>query len=220
MEFIAILGDTGFLACRECKYSILPTAIKSHFRRTYQLSFDSREDIFSSIKNNASLVWDSKDLITMEIPSSFPYFFPELALYSDGLACQDCPYIVRSEKGIREHYKEIHDWENPRKKGRIPKNSTKDVLWITNSSYQQFFRSVPGRSYFRVNPKRPYTDRKTRPRTASLAGISENSEGDQNRPESVTAPFVPSLPSLLSLYSISRLNAGSGSTTNLSNIDF
>lgn len=187
MEYVSVLGDTGFLACKECKYSILTSNISSYFRRTHGLSSEARDNIVSGLREYASLIWDSSGVKDSTIPSSFPYFFLDLALYTDGLACQDYPYIVRSEKAIREHYKEIHDWENPRKKGRIPKGSTKDIPWITKIPCQQFFRSPPGRSYFRVNPKRPYTDRETRPRTASLAGISEISEGDENRPESSIA---------------------------------
>ncbi len=187
MEYVLIIGDTGFLACKECKYSILPSSISSHFRRVHGLSSELREEILSEIGKYASLILDPKGVKDSTIPSSFPYFFPDLALYTDGLACQDCPYIVRSEDRVRKHYREIHDWENPRKKCRIPKSTKKDVPWKSDIPCQQFFRSPPGHSYFRVNPKRPFTDRETRPRTASPARISENSEGDENRPESSIA---------------------------------
>ncbi len=69
-------------------------------------------------------------IYNVEIPSSFLYFFSELSLYTDDLACQDCLYIIRSERAIQLHYKNIHSWENLRTKGRVAKkieNSKKDV---------------------------------------------------------------------------------------------
>lgn len=130
MEHISILGDTGFLACRECKYSILPLSIKSHFRQTpHSVSPEIRGEILSEAKKYPSLVEDISGIKETEIPSSFPFFFLDLTLYSDGLACQDCLYIARSTRGISKHYRESHDWENPRGKGRISKTLKTDVPW-------------------------------------------------------------------------------------------
>ena len=168
MEFISILGDTGFLACRECKYSVLPSTINSHFRRTpHNLSSEIREEILSKARKHPSLIKDLSGVKETEIPPSFPYFFPDLALYSDGLACQDCSYIVRTTRGISKHYKDSHDWENPRRKGRISKTSLVEIPWKLNIPCQQFFRGSPSKSYFRVNPKRPFLSLETRPRRAS-----------------------------------------------------
>ena len=33
MEHITILGNTGFLACKLCKYSILPKGLDYHFQK-------------------------------------------------------------------------------------------------------------------------------------------------------------------------------------------
>ena len=191
MEYISILSDTGFLACKECKYSILPSSISSHFRRTHGFSSKLREEILSEVEKYDSLILDPKGVKDTAIPSSLPYFFPDLTLYTDGLACQDCLYIVRSEGRVRKHYREIYDWENPRKKGRFPKNTTKDVPWKSNLPCQQFFRSPPGHSYFRVDPRRPFLDRETRPRTASLSNIDRDGSGAKIR--LILPSFTPSL---------------------------
>jgi len=185
MDYIAILGDSGFLACRECKYSILPSSLNYHFRRTpHGLSTDIREEILSEARKYPSLIWEASGIKDSEIPSSFPFFFCNLALYSDGLACQDCPYIARSTRGISKHYRESHEWENPRGKGRIIKTSLVEVPWESSVHCQQFFRSIPGHSYFRVNPKRPFLGRETRPREASLPEDVEDRREVEIRSES------------------------------------
>ncbi len=56
MEFILILGDTGFLAYKECKYSVLPSGIYYHFRSIYTLSKEKRESIISILEKDARLV--------------------------------------------------------------------------------------------------------------------------------------------------------------------
>ena len=57
MDYIAILGDSGFLACREYKYSILPSSLNYYFRRTpYSLSTNIREEILSEARKYPSLI--------------------------------------------------------------------------------------------------------------------------------------------------------------------
>ncbi len=56
MEFILILGDTGFSACKECKYSVLPSGIHYHFRSIHTLSKEKRESIISILEKDARLV--------------------------------------------------------------------------------------------------------------------------------------------------------------------
>ncbi len=182
MEYILILGDTGFIAYKSCKYSILPSFLNTYFRRRpHSLSSDLRLEIISEVEKYPNLIRSIDKVKDTIIPSSFPFFFSDLALYSDGLACQDCSYIVRSEKTISKHYKDVHDWENPRGKGRIPKASLKNVPWLLNISCQQFFHLTPGRSYFKVDSRRPYPGWETRPnRSRSIEG-GANKEESKNR---------------------------------------
>ncbi len=159
IEFILILRDIGFLAYKEYKYSVLPSNIYYYFRSIHTLSKEKRESIISILEKDARLVQDINGIYNVTIPSSFPYFFSELLLYTDGLACQDCLYIVRLERAIQLHYRNIYSWENLRTKGRVAKkieNSKKDIPWILNIYYQQFFRLTLGHSYFRVDPKKDF----------------------------------------------------------------
>jgi len=184
MEYISILGDTGFIACKQCKYSIILSGLEAHFRlKPHQLALEVRGQILSEAQKYPNLIRSREEIKDSDIPSSFPFFFPDLALYSDGLACQDCSYIVRSEKTISKHYKDEHEWQNPRGKGRIPKTSLKSIPWASNISCQQFFHTPPGKSYFRVNSKRPFSDRQTRPRTASSVEEERNEDESEIRSE-------------------------------------
>ena len=164
---ISILGDTGFLVCKECKFCVLPTSIDSHFRKQlYRNPQEITKNLFSEVTKYSNLVWGLEDLEKTRIPSSFPFFFSELPLFSDGLACQDCEYFSRSTRVIQRHYIDTHDWSTPRGRGRVSKTTKIDVPWESNILCQRFFPSGPNRTYSRVNPKRPYTNKKASSRRA------------------------------------------------------
>ncbi len=82
MELISILGDTGFLACKECKFAILPSSIENHFLKSpHRLPQDSRAQIALEVANYPSLLHNRQAIKGRVIPSLFPYYFPDLSLY-------------------------------------------------------------------------------------------------------------------------------------------
>ena len=57
MDYITILGNTSFLACKLCKYSVLPKGIDYHFQRTpHQISKEERSKILLELENHPTLV--------------------------------------------------------------------------------------------------------------------------------------------------------------------
>ena len=95
MEYISILGDIGFLAYKLYKYLVLPKGLDYYFQRLpYKLPKEERSKILLELDNYPLLVQDKKRLKEVHIPGSFSYFFPDLALYSDGLGCQECSYYT------------------------------------------------------------------------------------------------------------------------------
>ncbi len=177
MDFISILGDTGFLACRRCKFSILPSRIEFYFSKApHRLSVEDRRRRASEIERYPELVAGPSDLREVEIPSSFPYFFSELSLYSDGFQCHECLYLSRDRQTIVKHYKEEHGWENPRKRGEKISKNEEDTPWKSNIPCQRFFNSAPKNTYFQVDPKRAFGEEAS-PREVSLDG----GERDGNR---------------------------------------
>ena len=183
MDYITILGNTGFLACKLCKYSVLPKGIDYHFRRTpHQISKEERSKILLELENHPTLVQNREGVREVEIPTSFPYFFPDLALYSNGLSCQECSYYTQNIISIQSHFADIHSWKNPRKRGRTLGNSKLDLPWKTSIHIQQFFHTNPGQQYFRVDPTRPFLGqdsqaRLERARNIQGLGNKEEEEG-------------------------------------------
>ena len=186
MEYITILGNTGFLACKLCKYSVLSKGLDYHFQKPpHKLPKEERSRILKELDNHSTLVQNREGVREVEIPSSFPYFFPDLALYSDGLGCQECSYYTRNIISIQSHFSDIHSWINPRKKGRTLKDSKLDLPWKSSIYLQQFFHIDPGRQYFRVDPNRPFLGLESHTRLERARSIQgqENQEEEENLEE-------------------------------------
>ena len=186
MEYITILGNTGFLACKGCKYAVLPKGLDYHFQRLpHKLSKEERSKILLALNDYPTLVQDREGVREGEIPSSFPYYFPDLALYSNGFSCEECSYYTRNRVSIQGHFKNIHNWINPRKRGRASIASQLDLPWKSSIYLQQFFHNDSGRQYFKVDPKRPYLglESHTRLERASNIQEQENQEEEENEEE-------------------------------------
>lgn len=106
---ITLVGDIGLLACKSCKYCIFPTRLDRHFgRKSHSLSPFERTSLLIEVEKDASLIWNKAGIKNLEISSSFPFFYLESALYRDEIKCQDCEYITRNTRSIRDHYFEVH----------------------------------------------------------------------------------------------------------------
>ena len=175
MDFISILGDTGLLACLRCKFSVLPSSIEFHFLNSpHRLSTDERRRITSEVEKYPELIQESSGLEEVDFPLSFPYYFPDLSLHSNGFQCRDCFFIGRERRSIVKHYREEHGWENPRKRGeKLKKNEEEEVPWKSGVSYQRFFTKGLKNSYFQVNPRRPFGT------GARPEGATEEEDGDE-----------------------------------------
>ena len=131
MNYVTVHQETDLLICKECKFALIPSRINSHFSGTpHQLKPRIRRQIELDISYIDDLV-KSQSEIEAKIQSFLEtfdntYSIPELAIYSDGLACSHCSYITRSLRPIQNHYRDYHDWKNPRKSGQRKKNSKND----------------------------------------------------------------------------------------------
>ena len=160
IDYITIYRETGLLICKECKFALIPSRINTHFsNQSHKLIPPIRaqiEQYISQIDIN-NLVIDDQEikprierfLETFDLNS----FILELAIYLDGLACSSCSYISRSRRSIQNYLKEYYSWENSRIRGR-KKRSNENDPWEIDIPCQQFFKSEPGKGYFRVNPIR------------------------------------------------------------------
>ena len=75
----------------------------------------------------------------------------------DGLKCQlrdeygnRCQYIACQVRKIQEHCRQVHQWENPQKKGRPEAGREVQVPWRSGVHCQHFFVRGPGAQYFEI----------------------------------------------------------------------
>lgn len=203
MDYVIIHQETGLVICKECKFALIPSRINSHFSGSpHRITPKIRHQIENDISNIDNLV-TQEDQIEIRIEqflSSFDHShsIPELAIYSNGLACPHCFYVSRSITPIKKHLKDIHNWENPQKNGQRKKKSDKDP-WKSNTLCQQFFQFSPGNQYFRVNsirasPKevsiRPRVERSRE----SSSNVSQDLDLSRSIPQGIYRLFYPFLP--------------------------
>ena len=184
MDYITIHRETGLLICKDCKFALIPSRINTHFSNNpHKLKPEIRSQIenYISQSNSDNLITSDQEISS--IIERFLNFFdqtpiiPDLAIYSDGLGCSYCSYISRSERSIQNHYKDIHNWENPRIRGRKKKFKNDDP-WEHNVPCQQFFKSEPGKRFFRV-----YSIRASPSRISIRPRIEISRSRESNSPE-------------------------------------
>jgi hypothetical protein len=154
------------IICRKCQYAVLPSEIDAHFMRepVHGLSKESRRLIFERVAKVEGLVQNKQMLSQVEFkyPPPSTRAIPGLGKpKTDGLGCafekdgKKCPFISRFEQPMREHYRDVHKWVNPRKKGRPRRDLEKEVPWETGIHCQRFFTHGLHSKLFRVEEEEP-----------------------------------------------------------------
>ena len=117
IDYISIHEATGLLIYKQCKYSLIPSRINSHFTGPpHRSSPNIRFQIRSSLSGRAGLVKNKQGIdpsINHFIQNSSnaisPFIISDLALYQDRLACSYYSYISRSIDPIKKHLKNIYN---------------------------------------------------------------------------------------------------------------
>lgn len=153
MDFISKIGNTLLLACKSCKHAILPVAIDKHFTgKPHHFTPDLRAKIAEEASRLPELAQSAIDVEKLPLSAELPYFFPNLELFLDGFHCLECLFTIRTIYGIQQHFRNQHNWVNPRQKGKPTKNQHFNNPWVSNVACQRFFHSPPANTYFKVNP--------------------------------------------------------------------
>jgi len=112
--------------------------------------------IAERFKDNDGLLQQPDEL---EVPQFITSAIPQLALYTDGLRCEvepeECYYICRSEKGMREHCRKEHGWTRYKRGGRYSlleeAEAQRERPWPwTSVTCQRFVASGKGARFFEV----------------------------------------------------------------------
>ena len=146
--------------CSECKYAVLPSHIDAHLKNEekHRAVKADREYIVKAIQAIRGLKTKTVELNHLVFP---PVSNSPIATLQqprkDGLKCQlqdeysnQCQYIAYQIRKIQEHCRQVHQWENPQKKGRPETGRNVQVPWRTGVHCQHFFVRGPGAQYFEV----------------------------------------------------------------------
>src|SRR5277367_5019394 len=104
--------------CRSCKYVVFPWTVVTHLRDAHKglgLSPAQRQEVQVNVKSWPDIILTEEDLGKIDVPSDTRPIYG-LQLYLDGLACLQCKYVCRTERGIQGHCKNAHEWVNPKGK--------------------------------------------------------------------------------------------------------
>lgn len=152
------------IICKKCQFAVLPSEIDAHFTRepVHGLSKESRKGIFEKVAKIEGLIRNKYMLgqVEFKYPHRNTEAIPGLEKpKTDGLGCtfekdgEKCPFVSRFEQPIREHYRDVHGWVNPQRKGRPKRDSKKEVPWEKGVHCQRFFTHGLHSNLFRVEDK-------------------------------------------------------------------
>ncbi|KAJ4398868.1 hypothetical protein N0V91_009870 [Didymella pomorum] len=122
------LVEYALAVCKECGHGVLPGQVKSHVQRAHPAKRKQAELIADEVSSWAGLVEFASEL---EVPSQVVEPIQQLPVYADGLSCQldpsRCRQIFRSERVMKNHWRDAHDWSVAGKSGRPTRVQQKSI---------------------------------------------------------------------------------------------
>ena len=138
MDLLHYYSQYRVIVCKSCQYGIHPSHLVAHLRSDqHKLSKVQSEDIVDQYKD-CELADPHKEKVG---PQTIGPPIDHLPIHRDGLACQHCQYVCRSERWIKQHQRQVHNARVGRGRRTEP---TWTIVWC-----QQFFTGV-GRHFFQV----------------------------------------------------------------------
>ncbi|KAI1676246.1 Superfamily II DNA helicase [Pyrenophora tritici-repentis] len=130
-EIFAYLPTHCIAICKSHKQGVVKSQLLTHLDAKHQeLAPHTRRSMVQATSQEPWLRnWaDSADQVIFPRPDAAP--LRHLPVYTDGLKCQECGYINRSEKRIQEHGSKQHNWIQLRQKTPGQPSSTRSK-WAT-----------------------------------------------------------------------------------------
>lgn len=152
------IKEYPFLICKEHQYACIATEVESHLRRHHKetVSINRRRDIQAKIEEIPGLYQTQDELrrsFRKPEPDTDP--IPYIAPPVIGIRCNECEggFVVCSEDGIKAHYRKVHHWVNPRRRGRYPMQQSghNTAPWTAGVQCQRFFISRAGSCWFEIS---------------------------------------------------------------------
>jgi hypothetical protein len=164
MEHFTHLTQYQIIICKDCKYAVLPSQIDSHLASAkHRIPVRRRRAIQEKIQTWPELLQNEADLVRLQMPTHGPPPLEQLEVYVDGRKCGTCGHIMRTDEGIKKHYRIRHGWVNHWKKGLKATDRRRARLsvgrpWTEGVHCQRFFPQGRRQEYFEMQPSRPSTE--------------------------------------------------------------
>ncbi|KAL1643247.1 hypothetical protein SLS61_009346 [Didymella pomorum] len=133
------LAEYALAVCRECRHGVLLSQIKSHVQRSHHVIRKEAELIADEVRNWAGL---SEYASELNVPSQVIEPIQQLPVYQDGKMCRldpdRCRQIFRSERVMKNHWRDIHGWSPAEKGGRPTQVQQKAI----DDRIKQFSKNV------------------------------------------------------------------------------
>lgn len=159
-EYFEQLVAYALAVCKKCRHGVLPSQIKSHLQRAHRVKSKQAESAADEVSSWAGLVEYASEV---EVPSQAIESIPQLPVYTDGLMCRirpdRCRQIFRSERVMKNHWRDAHSWSPAEKGGRPSRVEQKKIQDrvdknCKNVHCQRLFVQGQGSQYFEVQQPR------------------------------------------------------------------
>lgn len=119
-QSFALCTEFPVAICRECRHAVWPDQMEAHLLGSnHQLQSHVVASVLREVHIWSGVLEDSSQL---ELPAAIERPIDLLPVYADGLQCilksDECHYICRTEKALKKHWAEQHQWSVGSIRGR------------------------------------------------------------------------------------------------------
>ncbi|EXK24333.1 hypothetical protein FOMG_18930 [Fusarium oxysporum f. sp. melonis 26406] len=150
-----LLSQYRILVCQKCQYACLAREVTTHLAKKHPgIDLWTRHRLVESIEVLPDVLRTRAELPQLQYPLPTNEPIPCLAPPKlDVLKCRHCGFNIRQVQAMQEHCTKLHEWVNPRSKGRPPigHQAAELLPWIEGVACQRFFPFREGSKWFEVN---------------------------------------------------------------------
>lgn len=155
-ELFSALPGLKVLICRSCQYGVRPVELENHLKKQHQLPHGDVVAIVQAIQQWPQIAQDSS---AIQIPTVLNDPLPILPCHSNGFLCQrgaePCCFIASNLDSLRKHWRQVHQWSQQTRRGRLPlAERARSEAALQQSyrtvSWQQVFPSGRGSHYIQI----------------------------------------------------------------------
>ncbi|WZH50246.1 uncharacterized protein QYS62_011490 [Fusarium acuminatum] len=150
-----LLSQYRILVCQKCQYACLAREVTTHLAKKHpRIDLWTRRRVVESIEVLPDVLRTRAELPQLQYPLPTNEPIPCLAPPKhDVLKCRHCGFNIRQVQAMQEHCTKLHEWVNPKSKGRPPigHEAAELLPWIEGVACQRFFPSREGSKWFEVN---------------------------------------------------------------------